>query len=298
MTRALTALLDGVIDYAGLFPPARLEMPLAVNEFLALRNGPHAWMVDRFACTVSRLGELADELEKHELEEAIGIAAIGAVAPDLKHLETSARHDAELLEKFRLRIGQLAVVESYEVRIPENHHVEACLGAVDPVEVEEIFLELPFAEGLDTAISTIAGSEYAMAKARLGGVNSKEDFPSAESVAAFIQGCAQLDLPFKLTAGLHHPFPVDDPLTGGRMHGFLNVLIATAMAMQHDFSRRELEELLVSPAEAFCFGETTISFGDAILKLDQLEETRDLFTSFGSCSVEEPVEDLAKLGLA
>ena len=62
MSPSLRALLDHPIDYAGLFPPAQLGMAASVNEFLQVRDSPDAWILNRFVCSVSRLGELAKEL--------------------------------------------------------------------------------------------------------------------------------------------------------------------------------------------------------------------------------------------
>jgi hypothetical protein len=45
---SLRALLTGLIDYAGLFPPAALPMDAAVRNYDAYRRGPHAWMLGRF----------------------------------------------------------------------------------------------------------------------------------------------------------------------------------------------------------------------------------------------------------
>ena len=54
---SLTTLLAGLVDYAGLFPPAALDMSDAVREYAGYRRGTHAWMLGRFVLPVGRLGE-------------------------------------------------------------------------------------------------------------------------------------------------------------------------------------------------------------------------------------------------
>lgn len=120
----------------------------------------------------------------------------------------------------------------------------------------------------------------AYAKIRTGGV-TPEAIPSVECIASFIRECARLRLPFKATAGLHHAARSLQPLTyevdapQAVMHGFLNVSLAACHAW---------------------FGYDPQPFLTAIdgkLTPDQIAEARqELFHSFGSCSFEEPVEEL------
>ncbi len=124
-------------------------------------------------------------------------------------------------------------------------------------------------------------------------------FPAASELAGFIHGAVSLDLPFKLTAGLHHPLPRLDTETGGRAHGFLNVLVATGFALAHDMSRSEIEDVLLDGSiEDWIFGDIQMSWGNHILTVAPNRRcTRDLFESIGSCSVEEALADLSHLGL-
>ena len=138
------------------------------------------------------------------------------------------------------------------------------------------------------------------AKLRTGGVKP-EAIPAVGDVAAFIVACAERRLPFKATAGLHHPVRAPHPLTyeadapRAVMHGFLNVFLAAAFAWHGD---RDLEPVLAEtdPA-AFRFDERA-HWRDRSLDADQVREARQQFAhSFGSCSFEEPVRDLEALGL-
>ena len=54
---ALRTLVAGVVDYAGLFPPAGLDMPAAVRHYAECRVGDDAWMLGRFVVQAARLDE-------------------------------------------------------------------------------------------------------------------------------------------------------------------------------------------------------------------------------------------------
>ena len=69
----------------------------------------------------------------------------------------------------------------------------------------------------------------------MGGV-VPEAIPSIPDVAQMLKTLADLRLPFKATAGLHHPLRSKQPLTyhpqspTGVMHGFINLSCAAAVA--------------------------------------------------------------------
>jgi hypothetical protein len=137
------------------------------------------------------------------------------------------------------------------------------------------------------------------AKIRTGGV-TRDAIPSVDSVAAYILGCAELRLPFKATAGLHHPFRAEHGLTyepdahSAIMHGFINVFLAAAFAWHGE---HEIQPILAETnASAFQFDDRA-HWRDLALSSDEIAESRREFAhSFGSCSFEEPVEDLRTLG--
>jgi hypothetical protein len=138
------------------------------------------------------------------------------------------------------------------------------------------------------------------AKFRAGGV-APEAIPTVQDLAAFIVACADRRLPFKLTAGLHHPIRALHPLTyelhppRAIMHGFLNALLAAAFAWQ---GKRNIEPILAeTDPNAFRFGEGA-QWRDWSVDAYRIREVRRQFAhSLGSCSFDEPVEGLQALGL-
>lgn len=296
MELSLATLVEGVIDYAGLFPPAKLSMQSAIAEYIDLRGGPHSWLVSRFAVSAADLQSLGSELDRLGTEEVIPLTVMGALSNTPDQWKASLDSDLKSLREFSSRFGERAFVESFEKRIPSNSLVEDAMHSLGQIQVEDIFVELPWGDGIDDALAALAGGEAVFAKARTGGLDAAS-FPSSIDLGQFIQQCIQLDLPFKLTAGLHHPLPHHDPATSAKMHGFINVLAASALTYQEDLSLAEIIEVLeeVRP-RAFAFSEELLSWNGVDVPLEALEESRELFLGFGSCSVAEPVEGLAKFG--
>jgi hypothetical protein len=133
------------------------------------------------------------------------------------------------------------------------------------------------------------------AKIRTGGV-TPESIPPAKEVAAAINMCAALRLPFKATAGLHHPVRSRRALTYDQnspeamMHGFLNLFLAAAFAW-HGFAN--IEPILAEEdGSNFRFDEQA-HWRDLSITTEQIQDARAHFAhSFGSCSFEEPVREL------
>lgn len=220
MSEAIAELLRGIIDYAGLFPPAALDLPHALRNYTAYRGGPYAWMLGRFVIPASLIADAPAHLP------------LSVVAPDTK-----------------------------------REHA----GEID-------YIEIP--------ITTDPANLPARAKIRTGGLKP-ESYPTAEALAGFLHRAAAARVPFKATAGLHHPLP-DPP-----MHGFVNLFLAAAL-LWHGGS--ESDALATLRERDFHFdGEARWSAGR--LTVPQIREARrDFAISFGSCSFEEPIEDLKQLG--
>ena len=134
------------------------------------------------------------------------------------------------------------------------------------------------------------------AKIRTGGI-TPDAFPSSKDIAKFMRHCALHGVAFKATAGLHHPLRCVRPLTyepnapAGTMHGFINVFMAAAILTR---AEAILED---DDASAFAFEEETASWrGHAVLTSDLALLREQFAISFGSCSFEEPVNDLKELG--
>jgi hypothetical protein len=292
---SVRAAFGGLIDYAGLFPPARLPLAEAESEYLAARGGPQEWMLGRFivpAATLTALPETLDaalsvivepnaeafervarQRESGVCIEAIEIPLNQSVAPFREQLSSAERLDALGALEADLAVNGLRNVPAF-VEIPRAH---------------------PWWNALSETMETLGHLKLG-AKLRCGGLSAAA-FPSVDELAAFIAAAVAAGVPFKATAGLHHPVRHIDESTGLTMHGFLNVLAAGALALHVDSATlREIageEEM-----SAFAFESDSFAWRDRRIGVPELETTRrDAFVAYGSCSFAEPVADLTAMGL-
>lgn len=300
MSTALYALLDSIIDYAGLFPPAQLSMRDAVTEYWRHCRGPEKWMVSRFVCPANRLDEFADVLANdpsNDPQVPIPISVIGTKPTRQLDLALSVEEDGGLIAGFIEKAQGRCSVEAYEVRKPEEGSLKSTIGKLLVYHELDVFLELPWDDNLLEDLHAIAELDWIGAKVRTGG-ESRDQFPSARDLARFMHECLSLDLRFKLTAGMHHPLRHRDELIGAHQHGFLNVAIAAALAEEYDFTREEIESVLLDESpSSFVFGPDTMYYRDLEIDAPAIEDMRSLFVSYGSCSVDDPILGLAKMGL-
>ncbi len=281
----LTPAFDQLIDYAGLFPPAGLSMRDALRADTRARAGSYAWIVHAFVVPASRLSELATELG-HAPPPVLSVILDGDLAADLASLEAFPA----------LPIGAL------EVRLPaERGPREAALALLADwssrdESVRPIWCETGFAELATLADARIA-SRALGAKLRCGGQTAAA-FPSVEALADAVAACVDAGIPFKATAGLHHPVRHVEAATGFPMHGFLNLLVATALARRSTTDGAMREALADEDPANFGIGGATLRWRDRRFSpLDVASMRRESFVGYGSCSVDEPIADLRALGL-
>jgi hypothetical protein len=290
---ALSSLLDHPIDYAGLYPPAQHDLTTAVNEYLHHAEGDDAWLVDRFVCPVARLSDLAAEVRRLDADP-IGVSLVGT--PLDEEPGAKLRSDVELVKE--AESTGLVEVEAWEAKAGPGaaaavRRLESLLGRDVPV-----YLEFGWGEGLADAMADAASAwEEVGFKARTGGTTA-DAFPSSMDFAGFIAEAVSLEAPFKFTAGLHEPLRYFDADLGVHRFGFLNAMCAGALALAHDLNRREIAMVLeLDEAESFRFFEDHAQVADWRLDIDDIEDFWGLFGGFGSCSVDEPVAGLRRLGL-
>jgi hypothetical protein len=292
---SVRAAFAALIDYAGLFPPAKLPMAQARAEYESARAGPQAWMLGRFIVPATLLVDTADHIDA-----PLSVIADGTV--DLFERLAAMRGSGLRIEALETplanSISPLRTVLSADEILDVTGELEADITTVGlrdvPVYVE-IARTPPWWPMLPTVMSAL-GRMQLRAKLRCGGVTA-DAFPSVDEVADFIAAAANAGVAFKATAGLHHPVRHVDPVTGFTMHGFLNILAAAALAPRLD--RQALRSVIAEedPA-AFSFDDTSFTWRAQRVELDAIARfRRDVFVSYGSCSFSEPIEDLTALGM-
>ncbi len=297
MVDSLKGLFESTFDYAGLFPPARLDMAKALENYIHLIEGPNDWMVGRFVISSDRLEELIKVIEQRPVTPEIPVTVIGQASRNYDEWQTALESDAGAMTDLIETLGESVALEAYEIRVPSHDLVDACTRDLKAFNEIDVFVEIPLTDGMDDSLAIIATTEWLGAKARTGGLDPTA-IPSLDALAGFLYSTATLDIPFKLTAGLHHPLPYYDESIGAQMHGFLNALAGSAMAYTHDFSRKEIAEILRDDdTRHWSFDDGGMSWKGHKISLDDIEDVRNIFVGIGTCSIDEPLEGLAKMGL-
>jgi hypothetical protein len=285
---ALHALLEGIVDYAGLFPPANLSLEKALQNYSEYRAGPHAWMLGRFIVQALRLPDVAGLLPRLVRNESLW--KISALIKDFDS-------DMELVAKFNRESGKFATVDSVELAPELCRKVEMVPSGV--FHEYFIYFEIP----LDASVERLheIAQKGARAKARTGGVRP-EAIPPASALASFLVNCVSTRTQFKATAGLHHPVRSQRPLTyephaaKGKMHGFLNLMIAMGFALSGEPVDLIRDVLSDEDASSFSLSDVEARWKQKMVPVASLQKNRELFVSFGSCSFDEPIEGLISLG--
>ncbi|MFL6180081.1 MAG: hypothetical protein ACJ74E_09550 [Actinomycetes bacterium] len=262
-------------DDAALFPPRRAHATDAVVEHRAWRKSGYASFVGPLVCSDAQWRRVKEQLDDGDAFEVAltvpgGVTALAqAVAP---------------LQRAHVSLTQI------EVAINSVDEVAQVVDFVRDVSApgRHTYVELPLALLTTEVCSEVAAAGLRL-KVRTGGITA-DAFPSELELASAILACVKADAAFKLTAGLHHAVRHRDVNTGFEHHGFLNVLLATSAA--------------VRGSDASCVATmlglehpTTIAASIRALDHALAEAVRQHFISFGTCSIDEPIEDLVRLGL-
>ncbi len=292
---SVRVLLSGVIDYAGLFPPSQLSMPEAVINYATYKNSNYSWLLGRFVLAVAQLDEFISSAQDFISRDASTAWRLSATAGEDVY-DTLRR-----IEDFNSTYGPGVVCDSLEVKAATVSKIENTVNAL-PEDLTAYF-EIAVNEKLGDLVATLALTGQ-RAKIRTGGI-TVEAFPRSKDIVRFVRTCVGANVPFKATAGLHHPLRCFKPLTyesdspQGTMHGFLNLFLMTGFARE-SFRGNLLEEVMEEEfEEVFTFQENGVRWrNEHFLSNSHLERLREKgVQSFGSCSFDEPIADLRSLGL-
>lgn len=316
-SRAIQTLLGSAIDYASLFPPAQLTLSAAAEAFTRALTGPRSWLLGRFVCPATKLPDLS--------------RAAAALMPGT-HATSGYREHADVSEPWRLSVlvdsaADLETIDAFNDHHSREDHGLAFADAVElkPADLAQLdamldqvpedffaFFELPPPDRLPGQdprgfVAALADSGAA-AKLRTGGITA-DAFPTPEFVAAFLSACRAAEIPFKATAGLHHPVRGTHALTYEHnaptctMHGFLNLFLASALLHSGKIDQPQTAALLAdttlaSPANPVVATDVGLTWRKHILDITDLARAREVFClSFGSCSFDEPEAELKSLDL-
>ena len=300
--KSIDALLTGLVDYAGLFPPASEDMRPALENYAAYLRGSDRKALGRFIVPISRLQELeesgSDLMPRGPKSRSWHLSVL--ISEDVRAargeiLKFNRRHSSASSKGGARGRVVIDVAELKASTVGEIDHQRADL----PPGITAYF-EIPSSGDVSSLVKALARVS-ARAKIRTGGV-TPEAFPPAHAIIDFMSACRRETVAFKATAGLHHPVRGEYRLTyesnsqKWMMYGFLNVFIAAVLLYAGGSDDTALSELEESEASAFSFEEDEIQWRDKRITVDRIRAARAEFAiSFGSCSFREPINELARL---
>lgn len=292
---SVRTLLAEIIDYAGLFPPSQASMSEAVINYATYRNSNYNWMLGRFVVPAARLDEFFESAQDFISRDAQSGWRLSVLAGE------DIYQTIRQIEEFNAKNAPRVICDTLEVRATTESKIENTVNALP--DFLKAYFEIPIDDKLADLVTALA-IHGQRAKIRTGGI-AADHFPPTRTIVRFIRTCLAANVPFKATAGLHHPLRCFRPLTyeadapRGTMNGFLNLFLATGFA-RAGYKPTLLEEVLEEEfEESFEFTDNGVSWhSDYFLNTWQIAFLRQKsISSFGSCSFDEPIADLQEIGL-
>ncbi|MGI9009011.1 MAG: hypothetical protein DLM67_22660 [Candidatus Nephthysia bennettiae] len=281
------SLLHDLLDDASLFPPGNLAMPAAVAAHASHESAWFADLTGPFVCPETKLADLTRALTVANVSwidlSVVVTGGPGAVAAAIDAVAADPR--------LRLRAVEVPAAKDSE----PAQAITDVAAALDNVPLASAagYIEYPLRAICDPATAgpllDLADQRGYRPKLRTGGVTAQA-FPAEDLLAGCLAALAGRRMPFKCTAGLHHAVRCTDEGAGLEQHGFLNVMLAVRAAAA-GASIPEVAAILAQRDPA------AIAVAVQALDADAAAEIRWLFTSFGTCSTEEPIAELVGLGL-
>jgi len=293
---SLHALLEHSIDYAGLFPPAELALQPALENQSSYVRSDDRWMLGAFVLPAGKFSAAAPYLALFDSDHPLRVSALGPKTTTVFEFQVALRDAVKAIKSFSTADSRVSV-EQFEMPLPPGAIADSLGGAnafLDEFNLE-VFWETPAERAVETIESLAGGS--AGFKLRTGGVTA-DAFPTSRQIAKALIASGRCQVPIKFTAGLHHPVRLFHSSVLTRMHGFLNVLGAGVLAAEHSWNEEQTEEMLNDEEpKAFIFEEAKFAWRNAEISTAQIRARRQLVTSLGSCSFDEPRDDLRALAL-
>ena len=298
---SLRALLDQVIDYAGMFPPCSLALEPALRNHASYVRSPEAWMLNGFVLPVEQFHPTRQFLSEFDPLHPLRVAALGPKTANADAFLDALHEVDAAIRSFSKYDVDLVSVSHLEMFLPENVDLASLEKARAIVGDLPLFWEAPpqRAEQTITLLAEHNSDEETATfgyKLRTGGVTA-DAFPSSAEIARALVRPATHQLPIKFTAGLHHPIRQFRDEVKTKMHGFLNVLGAAVLAAEHQWDADQAAIMLEDEdPRSFSFTDDFFAWRDWKIDTERLQSRRRFVRSFGSCSFDEPREDLRALG--
>jgi hypothetical protein len=299
---SLRALLTRSIDYAGMFPPCSLDLERALHNQAQYVRSDDAWMLNAFVLPVGQFDAAKKILSDFDPQHPLHVSALGPKTNNAAVFREALTKTTAAIRSFCAYNVDLISVDQLEMLLPDDVDLALLKEARSTIGNLPAFWETP----ADKAQQTIAllaednsdadGPTFGY-KLRTGGV-TPDAFPTSAQISKALVAPATHQVPIKFTAGLHHPIRQYRDEVRTKMHGFLNVLGAAALAAEHKWDEKQTSAMLDDEnAKSFSFDDEFFRWREWKIDVNRLKDRRRFVTSFGSCSFDEPREDLHALNL-
>jgi hypothetical protein len=298
---SLRTLLAQSVDYAGMFPPCSLGLEPALRNQAEYVHSPDTWMLGAFVLSTQQFDATRQLLSEFDAQHPLRVAALGPKTASVDaFLEAVDDADAAIRSLSRHNVDLISI-SHLEMFLPDDADVAALEEARSMLGDLPVFWEAP-PDRAEQAIALLAefNSDADSAtfgyKLRTGGVTA-DAFPTSMQIAKALVTPATHQLPIKFTAGLHHPLRQYREEVQTKMHGFLNVLGAAVLAAEHRWDTNQTAMMLEDEnVDSFSFTDDSFAWRDWRIDTKRLQYRRKFVVSFGSCSFDEPRNDLRGLG--
>ncbi len=301
LTASLRALLEQAIDYAGMFPPCDLPLEPAMRNQATYVLSPEAWMLNGFVLPIGKFDAGTKFVSHFDTSHPLRVAALGPKTANMDAFLDALKQATAAIGTLSLSDVNLISVSHLEMFLPDDVDSASLKAASGIVGQLPVFWEAP-PERAEQSIAMIArhNSDEARAtfgyKLRTGGVTA-DAFPTSAQIAGALITAATHQLPIKFTAGLHHPIRQFRHEVNTKMHGFLNVLGAAVLGAEHQWDADHAVTMLEDEdPRSFSFTDDFFAWRDWKIDTQRLQSQRKFAKSFGSCSFDEPRDDLRALG--
>jgi hypothetical protein len=298
---SLRALLANSIDYAGMFPPCSLGLEPALRNQAEYVRSPDAWMLGAFVLSTEQFDATKQLLAQFDAQHPLRVAALGPkTASADAFLEALDETEAAIRSLSRHNVDLISI-SHLEMFLPHDVDIASLTEAGSILGNLPVFWEAPPDKAQQTIallaeFNSDADSATFGYKLRTGGVTA-DAFPTSMQIAKALVTPATHQLAIKFTAGLHHPLRQYREEVQTKMHGFLNVLGAAVLAAEHRWDTNQTAMMLEDEnVDSFSFTDDFFAWREWRIDTKRLQYRRRFVVSFGSCSFDEPREDLRALG--
>jgi hypothetical protein len=300
---SLQALLKHSIDYAGMFPPCSFALEPALKNQADYVRCADAWMLNTFVLPTAAFAETESHLARFDPTTPLRISALGPKTADAAEFRKKLATTLAAISTLRARHTDRVSVVQLEMFLPAVLEFKSWqdLGPEINAATVQTFWETAPVDAERTIGSlgehnSATGLSFGY-KLRTGGVTA-DAFPKSEEIARALLASARHNVPIKFTAGLHHPIRQFRDEVQGKMYGFLNVLGAAVLAAEHSWDEKTTRLMLEDENQrSFSFDAEIFAWREWNITAQDIKARRKLVTSFGSCSFDEPREDLRALKL-